>query len=256
MSRPVLPSAEGATPALAQWFAAKAAHPDALVFFRMGDFFELFFDDAVRAGDALGLAVSHRGEHQGRPVPMAGVPVHALENYLARLIRAGFRVALCDQRETPEQAKARRAPTIRREVVRLVTPGTLTEDALLDGARPAWLLALAQGEGEWGAAWIDLSTGAFATETLPEAEIASLLARIDPAEILLPPALLAQPALAPWRDRLVERDAPRDPARRLAEFYGVAGLDGFGRFTAAELAACGLALDYVRATQGEAAPRL
>ncbi|MDQ1081169.1 DNA mismatch repair protein MutS [Pseudoroseomonas cervicalis] len=256
MNRPALPSAEGATPALAQWFAAKAAHPDALVFFRMGDFFELFFDDAVRAGDALGLAVSHRGEHQGRPVPMAGVPVHAVENYLARLIRAGFRVALCDQRETPEQAKARRAPTIRREVVRLVTPGTLTEEALLDGARPAWLLALAEGEGELGAAWIDLSTGAFATETLPQAEIASLLARIDPAEILVPPALLAQPALSPWREALVERDAPRDPARRLAEFYGVAGVDGFGSFTAAELAACGLALDYVRATQGEAAPRL
>ena len=120
-NRKPLRSAEGATPAIAQWFAAKAQHPDALVFFRMGDFFELFFNDAERAAPVLDIAVAHRGEHRGQPVPMAGVPVHAWEAYLARLIRAGFRVAVCDQMETPEQAKARKASTIRREVVRVVT---------------------------------------------------------------------------------------------------------------------------------------
>ncbi|MBI0432968.1 DNA mismatch repair protein MutS [Roseomonas sp. KE0001] len=255
-----LPSAEGATPALAQWFAAKAAHPDALVFFRMGDFFELFFEDAVTAGAALGLAVSHRGEHQGRPVPMAGVPAHAQENYLARLIRQGFRVAICDQRETPEQARARKAPTLRREVVRLVTPGTVTEEALLEGGRSAWLLALAPVGGEWGAAWADLTTGAFACEALPEAELPALLARLDPAEVVLPEELPEDPAesvpLAALPGRPSRAVPPRDPAGLLAGFFGTAGLDGFGRFTPAECAAAALAVDYIRRTQGEAAPRL
>jgi DNA mismatch repair protein MutS len=249
-------TAEGATPAMAQWFAARAQHPGALVFFRMGDFFELFFEDAHKAGELLGLAVSHRGEHQGEPIPMAGVPAHALEGYLARLIRAGLRVAICDQRETPEQAKARKAPTIRREVVRLVTPGTVTEDALLEGSRPAWLLALCPREGALGAAWADLSTGAFRTELLPEAELAALLARLEPAEILTPAALEGHAALAPWEERIAGAEAPRDPARDLAEFYGVATMDGFGAFQPAELGAAAMALAYLRATQGEAAPRL
>ncbi|MDB5370163.1 MAG: mismatch repair protein MutS, partial [Roseomonas sp.] len=251
-------SAEGATPAMAQWFAARAQHPDALVFFRMGDFFELFFEDAHKAADLLGLAVAHRGEHRGEPIPMAGVPAHALEGYLARLIRLGLRVAICDQRETPEQAKARKAPTIRREVVRLVTPGTVTEDALLDGARPAWLLALCPqgGEGLLGAAWVDLSTGAFRTESLPQAELPALLARLEPAELLTPASLEGAPALAAWAGRTAALEPPRDPARALADFYGVAGMDGFGAFTGAELSAGAMALAYLRATQGEAAPRL
>jgi DNA mismatch repair protein MutS len=242
---------------MAQWFAARAQHPGALVFFRMGDFFELFFEDAHKAGELLGLAVSHRGEHQGEPIPMAGVPVHALEGYLARLIRAGHRVAICDQRETPEQAKARKAPTIRREVVRLVTPGTITEDALLEGARPAWLLALCAREGEpLGAAWADLSTGAFRTEALPEAELGALLARLEPAELLAATALEGHPALAPFAGRIAPAEPPRDPAGALAEFYGVATMEGFGAFQPAELAAAATALAYLRATQGEAAPRL
>ena len=116
-----VPSAEGASPALAQWFAAKAQHPDALLFFRMGDFFELFFADAEAASEALGLALSFRGEHRGERVPMCGVPAHAHEAYLARLIRRGFRVAICEQMETPEEAKRRKAATLRREVVRGLT---------------------------------------------------------------------------------------------------------------------------------------
>ena len=188
-----VPSAEGASPALAQWFAAKAQHPDALLFFRMGDFFELFFADAEAASEALGLALSFRGEHRGERVPMCGVPAHAHEAYLARLIRRGFRVAICEQMETPEEAKKRKAATLRREVVRLVTPGTVTEDALLEAARPAWLLALAPGEGGTvGAAWLDVSTGAFETEALPAvADLPGLLARLEPAELLAPPDLAA-----------------------------------------------------------------
>ncbi|WP_120007249.1 DNA mismatch repair protein MutS [Teichococcus vastitatis] len=255
-------SAAGATPAMAQWFAAKAQHPDGFVLFRMGDFYEMFFEDAQRAAEILGLAVAHRGEHQGEPIPMAGVPVHALEGYLARLIRQGHRVAICEQRETPEQAKARRAPTIRREIVRVVTPGTVTEEALLENGRQPWLLALAEANGELGAAWADLSTGALACETLPPAELPALLARLDPAEVLAPDNWLGRPALHPVADRLTPVEAPRDAAARVAAFFGVASLDGFGSFAPAEAAACAVVLEYLRRTQGtgmageDAVPRL
>jgi DNA mismatch repair protein MutS len=251
-----IPPAEGATPALAQWFAAKAAHPDALVFFRMGDFFELFFSDAEAAAPVLDIAVSHRGEHRGQPVPMAGVPVHAWEGYLAKLIRAGWRVAVCDQVETPEQAKARRAPTIRREVVRVVTPSTVTEEGLLEAGRPSWLLAVAEDAEAMGAAWLDVSTGAFATAALPRGELAALLARLEPAEAVAPPLLAEAAELARLAGRVAAREAPRDPPRLLREAYGVATLDGFGRFSEAELAAAALALSYVRETQAGALPRL
>jgi DNA mismatch repair protein MutS len=252
-----IPPAEGATPALAQWFAAKAAHPDALLFFRMGDFFELFFGDAEEAGVLLDIAVSHRGEHRGQPVPMAGVPAHAVDAYLARLIRTGRRVAICDQMETPEEAKRRKAPTIRREVVRIVTPATVTEDGLLEAARPAWLLALAGVEDALGAAWLDVSTGAFLTTVLPEAELGALLARLEPAEAVAPPDLAEHAELARrLPGRIAIRAPTRDPARLLREAYGVATLDGFGRFAPAELAAAALALAYVQETQAGALPRL
>ena len=245
-----VPSAEGASPAMAQWFAAKAQHPDALLFFRMGDFFELFFADAEAASEALGLALSFRGEHRGQRIPMCGVPVHAHEAYLARLIRRGFRVAVCEQMETPEEAKRRKAATLRREVVRLVTPGTVTEDALLEAARPAWLLALAPGEGEAvGAAWLDVSTGAFETESLPAAaDLPALFARLEPAELLAPPDLAAVlPSLA--GERATEAVAPRDPAALVAGAYGVSTLESFGTYSAAEVCAAAMALDYVRTTQ-------
>jgi len=258
MDRPTarIPPAEGATPALAQWFVAKAAHPDALVFFRMGDFFELFFGDAEEASAALDIALSYRGEHRGQPVPMCGVPAHAVEPYLARLIRRGYRVALCDQMETPEQAKARKAPTIRREIVRLVTPGTVTEEALLEASRPAWLLALAPGGERIGAAWLDISTGSFATEEIAAAELDTLLARLEPAEVLVPEDLARTPALAPYAERIAHIVLPRDGARRLCDAFGVGTLDGFGSFGAAEIAAAAAALDYVRTTQAGSLPRL
>src|ERR1700759_5484059 len=136
-----VPSADGATPAMAQWFAAKQSHPDALVFFRMGDFYELFFGDAEAAAAALDISLAHRGEHGGAPIQMWGVPVHAADAYLLRLIRRGFRVAVAEQMEDPK-ARTSKAP-IRREVVRLITPGTITEEALLEAGRANLLLALA-----------------------------------------------------------------------------------------------------------------
>jgi len=247
-----IPDASGATPAMAQWFAAKAAHPDALVFFRMGDFYELFFADAEAAAAALDIALSFRGEHRGQKIAMCGVPAHAHESYLARLIRQGFRVAICDQMETPEQAKARKAPTIRRDITRLVTAGTVTEETLLEAARPAWLLALAPMEDRIGAAWLDVSTGAFGTESLPRGEIQALLARLEPAEILAPDGVFEGEEAA----RITPADPPRDAARRLAEAFDVSTLDGFGSFSVEELAAAAMALDYVRATQAGALPRL
>jgi DNA mismatch repair protein MutS len=238
---------------MAQWFAAKDAHPDALLFFRMGDFFELFFGDAEAASEVLGIALTYRGEHRGERIAMCGVPAHAVESYLARLIRHGFRVAICDQMETPEEAKRRKAATIRREVVRVVTPGTVTEDALLTAGRPAWLLALspAEGTGRIGAAWLDISTGHFATESLAAAELPALVARIEPAEIIAPPALDV-PHPAPR----AAAEPPRDPARALREAFGVATLEGFGQFAPEEEQAAAMALDYVRATQAGVLPRL
>ena len=240
MDHPPL-SPQGATPALAQWFAAKAAHPDALIFFRMGDFFELFFHDAEVGSEALSIAMSFRGEHQGQPVAMAGVPAHSHEAYLARLIRRGFRVAICDQTETPEEAKARKASIINRQVVRVVTPGTVTEDSLLEAARPAWLLALVPD----GAAWLDITSGIFETEA--GAEITALMARLEPAEVIATDGLWPGATLA---------GAPRDPAGRLAAAFGVASLEGFGSFAPAEIAAAAMALDYVRGTQNGALPHL
>ena len=238
---PPRPTAEGASPAMAQWFAAKAEYPDALLFFRMGDFFELFFADAEAAAEALDIALTYRGEHQGQKIPMCGVPAHSHESYLARLIRRGFRVAICEQMETPEEAKRRKAPAVRREVVRLVTPGTVTEETLLEAARPAWLLALAPGEEKLGAAWLDLSTGAFETEALAAEDLHALLARLEPSEVLAPAALALPGA--------VETSVPRDAARRVAEAYGVGTLEGFGEYHAAEIAAAAMALDYLKATQ-------
>jgi DNA mismatch repair protein MutS len=248
-----VPRADGASPAMAQWFAAKAEHPDALVFFRMGDFYELFFADAEAAAAALDIALTHRGEHAGTPIPMCGVPYHAAEAYLARLIRRGFRVAVAEQMEDPKQ-RTGKAP-IRREVVRLITPGTITEDALLEAGRPNLLLALAQGQDGIGAAWLDVSTGLFETTVLLAPELPALLGRLEPAEILAPATI----PLGDWADKRAPEPTASPPLvarRRLAEAFGAASLDAFGSFTDGEAVAAALALDYVRATQAGTLPRL
>jgi DNA mismatch repair protein MutS len=249
------PSATGATPAMAQWFAAKAAHPDALLFFRMGDFYELFFADAEAAAAALDIVLSHRGEHNGVPIPMCGVPKHAAESYLARLIRRGYRVAVAEQTEDPKTRLSAKTP-IRREIVRLITPGTLTEDSLLEAGQPNLLLTLARGQDSLiGAAWLDISTGIFETEAVPPAGLPALLGRLEPAEIIAPDGL----PLADWSNRRGPETVPSPPLvarRRLAELFQTSSVDAFGSFTDAEIVAAMVAVDYVRATQAGALPRL
>jgi DNA mismatch repair protein MutS len=250
---PQNPLASGASPAMAQWFALKDKHPDALLFFRMGDFFEMFFADAEAASGALDIALTHRGEHAGAPIPMCGVPVGTAELYLARLIRRGFRVAVAEQMEDPK-LRTGKAP-IRRDVVRLITPGTLTEDSLLDSARPNLLLALAATAEHTGAAWLDVSTGLFETAPIAPGGLPALLGRLDPAEILAAETF-ALGEFAARRATAMAAPPPLAARRRLAEAFGAASLDAFGTFSDAEAAAGALALDYVRLTQAGNLPRL
>ena len=252
-SRPPGPDPRGASPVMAQWFAMKADHPDALLFFRMGDFYELFFADAESAAAALDIALTARGEHAGDPIPMCGVPIHAADAYLARLIRRGFRVAVAEQMEDPK-TRTGKAP-IRREVVRLITPGTLTEDALLEPGRPNLLVALSQDRNTIGAAWLDVSTGLFETAALPTPDLSALLGRLEPAEILAP-ASLTLGDHEPLRGPETAAPPPLVSRRRVAEAFGAASLDAFGSFTDAEAIAAALALDYVQQTQAGALPRL
>ncbi len=250
---PTIPSAVGASPAIAQWFLLKADHPDALLFLRMGDFYELFFADAEAAASALDIALTRRGEHNSMPIPMCGVPVHAAEAYLSRLIRRGFRVAVAEQME-PAKGRTGKGP-LKRAVVRLVTPGTLTEDSLLDAHRPNLLLALASAGGALGAAWLDVSTGLFETAAPAPADLPALLGRLEPAEILAAPDL----PLGEWSDRrgpAIAALAPNAAQRRVADAFGAASLDAFGTFTGAEAVAAAMALDYVRTTQAGGMPRL
>ncbi|MFL5285341.1 MAG: DNA mismatch repair protein MutS [Rhodopila sp.] len=238
---------------MAQWFAAKADHPDALLFFRMGDFYELFFADAEAAASVLDIALSHRGEHNGTPIPMCGVPYHAAESYLARLIRRGFRVAIVEQMEDPKTRTGKQP--IRREVIRVITPGTITEETLLEAGRPNLLMALALDKDCLGVAWVDVSTGLFETASIPAAELQGLLGRLEPAEILAPQAL----ELGDWAARRSPEPVPSPPLiarRRLAEAFGTASLDAFGTFSDGEAVAAAMALDYVRGTQSGALPRL
>ena len=253
------------SPMIAQYQKLKRAHPNALLFFRMGDFYELFFEDAVVAAPALEIALTKRGRHAGEDIPMCGVPVHHAELYLHRLIRKGFKVAICEQLEDPAEARRRAGKTlVRRDVVRIVTPGTLTEEALLQPTRSNYLVALAGSGGRLALAWVDISTGSFATELLEPGGLAPALGRLEPGELLLPERLLADRELAPhWRE-LGERITPLSDAaidsasaeRRLCATFAVATLDGFGRFARAELAAAGAILGYLELTQKGLLPRL
>lgn len=254
-----------ATPVMAQYWAVKEQYPDALLFFRMGDFFELFFDDAVKAAAALDIALTHRGKHQGSDIPMCGVPVHSHESYLARLIRQGFRVAICEQLEPPAEARKRGAKAVvQRDVVRVVTPGTLTEDTLLDARAANHLVALAEVGCVIGVAAVDISTGAFQTETTTPVALASTLARLDPREVLAVDTLAARPELrpilTPWQTCLTLLPAVRFDSlageRRLKALFRVGSLAAFGDFARAEIAAAGAVLDYVELTQKGRMPQL
>ncbi|HWA01295.1 MAG TPA: DNA mismatch repair protein MutS [Caulobacterales bacterium] len=251
------------TPFMAQYLAAKADHPDALLFFRMGDFFELFFEDAVKAAAALGIALTARGNHDGDPIPMAGVPWRQAESYLAKLIRAGFKVAVCEQLEDPAEARKRGAKSIvKRAVVRVVTPGTLTEEGLLDARAANRLAAVALAGDEAGLAWADVSTGAFETRACAFSRLEEELAALAPAEILVTETDVARarPATENSGAALTVRPSVKADvkaaARRVKDVFEVAALEGFGEFSPAELSAIGLVLDYIQLTQAGAAPRL
>ncbi len=255
---------------MAQYMEIKAANPDCLLFYRMGDFYELFFEDAVKASAALGIVLTRRGKHLGEDVQMCGVPVVRAEEYLHKLIRAGFKVAVCEQTEDPAKARKRgHKAVVRREVQRLVTPGTLTEDSLLEQRRNNYLVALHEircgdAENAMALAFADISTGEFGMRATSRTGMASDLARFEPSEVLICDALLARiktrghAGLSGFH--LVPLPADKfDSARaeqRIKSYFQVGALDAFGDFTRAEMGAAGALLDYIEITQVGKRPSL
>ena len=249
-------NAPAATPMMAQYLDIKAAHKDALLFYRMGDFYELFFDDAVVAAAALDITLTQRGQHLGQDVPMCGVPVHAAENYLERLIRHGHRVAVCEQMEDPAEAKKRGAKAVvARDVVRLVTPGTLSEEALLDARANNFLAALAPVGSDLALAWLDMSTGTFAVCHCDAEGLGALLARLSPSEILLPADFDAD-FRADYAVQETEILSSESAAHILSDYFNVASPSLLGDLSRAHIAACGTLLAYLQQTQIAHMPRL
>ncbi|HEX5184015.1 MAG TPA: DNA mismatch repair protein MutS [Allosphingosinicella sp.] len=240
------------TPMMAQYLALKAEAPDCLLFYRMGDFFELFFDDARAAAACLDIALTARGEHEGEKIPMCGVPIHAAESYLARLIKGGFRVAIAEQIESPAEARKRGSKSVvSRAIVRVVTAGTLTEEALLDSRAANWLVAVARVGERCGLAAADVSTGRFELGSIPAAALDAELARLGAAEIVAPEPVGGV--------AVTERKAGFDSLaaeRRLRERFGVATLDGFGAFDRAALSAAGGLLSYLDEVARDSLPFL
>jgi DNA mismatch repair protein MutS len=250
---------------MAQYLRIKADHSDCLLFYRMGDFYELFFEDAVKAAEALDIALTKRGQHLGEDIPMCGVPAHAADAYLARLIRKGFKVAVCEQTEDPAEAKKRGSKAVvNREVIRLVTPGTLTEDELLESRAHNYLAALADAAGRMALAWLDVSTGDFFVQSVESEEITASLARVSPGEVLCSERLARRDdlvvALQDWKSRVTILPSARfdseNGRRRLEDLYQVRALDAFGNFSRAEVAAAGALVDYVGLTQKGRLPRI
>ena len=262
---PTAADAVGVTPMMAQYLAIKDENPDSLLFYRMGDFYELFFNDAVAAAAALDIALTKRGKHLGEDIPMCGVPVHSHETYLNRLIMKGFRVTICEQTENPAEAKKRGSKVVvRREVVRVVTPGTLTEDTLLDARRNNYLGAIASYDRTLAIAGLDVSTGDFFAQPVTVAGLDAAIARFEPSELLVSENLIQQSqlleTLGQWKERVTSLP-PGDfnsatAVRRLCALYGVATLDAYGDFSRAELAAAGALVAYVEATQKGRLPRM
>ncbi len=251
------------TPMMAQYLDIKAEHQGALLFYRMGDFYELFFDDAALAAEALDIALTKRGKHEGRDIAMCGVPVHAAEGYLLTLIRKGFRVAVCEQLENPADAKKRGGKSVvKRGVVRLVTPGTLTEESLLEARRHNYLAAIAEVRGVYALAWSDISTGALHVMSLEAARIGPELARLTPSEVLIAdgsetdlPGLVTESgaAVTPLGRSAFDSTGA---ATRLCALFGVTSLDAFGTFERAEIAALGAVVAYLEITQKGKLPLL
>ncbi len=269
---PTLDTAPRASPMMEQYTEIKAAHPDCLLFYRMGDFYELFFGDAEIASRALGITLTKRGKHQGDDIPMCGVPVHAADQYLQKLIAQGHRVAVCEQTENPAEARKRGGKSVvARAVIRLVTPGTLTEEALLVPGRNNYLASLSRlrGAGRDGAdalalAWVDISTGEFRVAGTTVERLAADLARIEPRELIVAEPVFSDAGLAGFFRGLAFAVTPLPPAffdgataaSRLTAHFAVSTLDGFGAFDRAELTAAAAVLAYVEKTQVRERPAL
>ena len=259
---PANDAASRVTPMMEQYLEIKAAHPGLLLFYRMGDFYELFFEDAEIASRTLGIVLTKRGKHQGMDIPMCGVPVERSEDYLHRLINAGHRVAVCEQTENPAAARARgNKSVVARGVVRLVTPGTLTEDTLLDARTNNYLLAIARarassGGDRIGLAWIDISTSEFMVTECATAELAATLARINPNEVIVTDALYGDADLGPLLRELpsvtpLTRDVfdGATAERRLCDYFAVATMDGLSAMSRLEATAAAAAVTYIDRTQ-------
>ena len=242
------------TPMMAQYLEIKAANPGALLFYRMGDFYEMFFEDAVNAAQALDIALTKRGKHDGKDIPMCGVPVHAAEGYLLTLIRKGFRVGVCEQLEDPAEAKKRGSKAVvKRDVVRLVTPGTLTEDSLLDARRHNFLAAFATVRDESALAWVDISTGNFSVMACDPTKLSPELARLAPREVLITDEsefydIIEESGAAATELGRASFDSTQGE-KRLCSLYSVASLDSFGSFTRAQISAMAAIVDYLEITQ-------
>lgn len=256
------------TPMMAQFIEIKAANPGSLLFYRMGDFYELFFHDAEIASRALGITLTKRGKHLGEDIPMCGVPYHAADDYLQKLIGHGHKVAVCEQMENPAEAKKRGAKSVvRRDVVRLVTPGTITEERLLDAGQNSFLAALTRAKSATQAfalAWIDMSTGAFFVRPLDAAQVPAALARVDPKELIVADAHLNDDDMRELLDGVPTTVSPVPKAffdgataeDRLCRFFDLKTLEGHGHFERVELSAAAAILSYVAKTQIGARPPL
>ncbi len=261
-----LDSSESAvTPVMNQYLAIKREHPDCLLFYRMGDFYEMFFEDAVQAATALEIVLTQRGRYKGMAVPMCGVPARNYELHLVRLVRKGFRVAICEQLENPIEARKRgKKSIVNRAVVRIVTAGTITEDELLNLKDHNYLVALADSQGAFGLAWVDVSTGDFWVQAPALSDLGSALTRLAPGEILISESLFHRAdlnlLLSEWKAVLNPQQASRfngvNARQRLETLYGVKTLDGFGSFIPAEITAAGVLIDYIALTQKGRLPRL
>ncbi len=250
--------ASNTTPMMKQYLDIKSQHRDAIVFYRMGDFYEMFFEDASVSAPILGIALTKRGQHLDQDIPMCGIPFHSCDAYIAKLIEAGYKIAICEQLETPEEAKKRGyKAVVRREVVRIITPGTITEDNLLKSSAANFLVAISCLRDELALAWTDISTGEFYTSKTSFLALSNDLSRISPKEILISDKLYSQDnivsILSDWR-RIITIQANNlfdlnKAEHKIKKYYNVISSDAFGIYSPAELIVCGAILEYVELTQ-------
>ncbi len=255
-------SAAGHTPMMAQYHTLKAQYPYCILFYRMGDFYEMFFDDAIKASECLDITLTKRGKNEEQEIPMCGVPFHSYEPYLAKLIRAGFKVAICEQTETPEEAKKRGGykALVNRDVIRVVTQGTLTEETLLNARENNYLACVCEAAGQFGLSWLDLSTGEFLVQPAEKETLSAALDRIGPSEILLQDRLITQESFSQQKKILTLQPSSlfdsQNAQKRLETLFGVGTIESFGSLSRAEIASAGALIDYVTRTQKGKMPHI